>query len=300
MLDLSRLESVRRRALGRLFGNGSPALDGEALLEQPPRASARVVCVASGKGGTGKTVLATNLAVLRARRGERVLLVDFDAGLANAHLLLGLTPRWDLGHVMEGEVDYRRAVVEGPGGVHLLSGGVGRTVLANPTRRDLERLFRALRPAEDDYDLIVIDHGAGIGYATVAHIAATSTLVLVTSHEVTGLSDAYAVYKRSLMVNPHVRVGLVVNRAPTQEVALGAWDRFRSACQRFLVSQPEWIGWVPADLAVASSVDARVPVTLSTPSSPSAEALGAVAGWPPLDLARTSTAFYDRAQRALR
>lgn len=300
MLDLSRLESVRRRALGRLFGNGSAALDGEAFLEQPTRASARVVCVASGKGGTGKTVLATNLAVLRARRGERVLLVDFDAGLANAHLLLGLTPRWDLGHVMEGEVDYRRAVVEGPEGVHLLSGGVGRTVLANPTRRDLERLFRALRPAEDDYDLIVIDHGAGIGYATVAHIAATSTLVLVTSHEVTGLSDAYAVYKRSLMVNPHVRVGLVVNRAPSQDVAVGAWDRFRSACQRFLVSQPEWIGWVPADAAVSTSVEARVPVSLATPASPSAEALTAVAGWPPLDLARTSSAFYERAQRALR
>jgi flagellar biosynthesis protein FlhG len=299
MLDLSRLESVRRRALGRLFGAGA-AVNGEALLEEPTRASARVVCIASGKGGTGKTVLATNLAVLRARRGERVLLVDFDAGLANAHLLLGLTPRWDLGHVMEGEVPYERALVEGPAGVHLLSGGVGRTVLANPTRRDLERLFRALRPAEDVYDLILIDHGAGIGYSTVAHIAATSTLLLVTSHEVTGLSDAYAVYKRSLMVNPHVRVGMVVNRAPTREVAQGAWDRFRSACQRFLVSQPDWIGWVPADPAVGSSVEARVPVSLSTPHSPSAGALAEVAAWPPLDLARTSTAFYDRAQRALR
>lgn len=306
MLDLSRLESVRRRAMGRLFGAntllGGPAAatNGEAYIERPARTSARVVCVASGKGGTGKTVLATNLAILRARRGERVLLVDFDTGLANAHLLLGLTPRYDLGHVMEGEVDYRSALVEGPHGLHLLSGGVGRTVLANPTRRDLERLFRALRPTEDEYDLILIDHGAGIGYATVAHIAATSTLLLVSSHEVTGLSDAYAVYKRSLMVNPHVRVGMVVNRAPTHEVALEAWDRFRGACQRFLVSQPEWIGWVPADTAVAGSVEQRTPVSICAPHSPASTALGAVAAWAPLDLARTSTAFYERAQRALR
>src|SRR5262245_3343004 len=48
---------------------------------EPP--CARVLCVASGKGGTGKSILASNLAVLRAQRGERVLLVDFDAGLAN-------------------------------------------------------------------------------------------------------------------------------------------------------------------------------------------------------------------------
>jgi flagellar biosynthesis protein FlhG len=226
--------------------------------------------------------------------------VDFDAGLANAHLLLGLAPRWDLGHVMQGEVRYEQAVVQGPEGVHLLSGGVGRSVLANPTRRDLDRLFRALRPVEDAYDLIVVDHGAGIGYATVAHLAATSTLLLVTSHEVTGLSDAYAVYKRSLMVNPHVRVGMVVNRAPSEEVALAAWDRFRAACQRFLVSQPEWIGWVPADGAISRSVEARTPVTLSLPPSPAASALVTISDWPPLELARTSSAFYERAQRALR
>ena len=170
MLDLSRLEFVRKGALGRFFGNGSSATPSGSV-------SARVVCVASGKGGTGKSVLASNLAVLRARRGERVLLVDFDAGLANAHLLLGLAPRYDIGHLIEGSVDYAGALVEGPEGVCLLSGGVGRITLANLTRRDLERLFRALRPAEDAFDLIVIDHGAGMGYGTVAHLAATSTLL---------------------------------------------------------------------------------------------------------------------------
>jgi flagellar biosynthesis protein FlhG len=293
MLDLSRLESVGRRALGRLRGQAE-------TIQAPARVTARVVCVASGKGGTGKTVLATNLAVLRAQGGERVLLVDFDAGLANAHLLLGLAPRWDLGHVLEGEVRYDQALVKGPQGVHLLSGGVGRTVLANPTRRDLERLFAALRPVEDAYDLIVVDHGAGMGYGTVAHLAAASTLILVTSHEVTGLSDAYAVYKRAVMVNPHIRVGLVVNRAPTEAVALGAWERFRSACQRFLVSSPEWIGWVPADPAVSHSIEERVPVSLTAPHSPAAGALRSVAGWQPLEFARTASPFYERAQRALR
>ena len=75
--------------------------------------SARVVCIASGKGGTGKSVLASNLAVLWSQRGERVLLVDFDAGLANAHLLLGLAPPHDVGHVMEGQVTAQEALVEG-------------------------------------------------------------------------------------------------------------------------------------------------------------------------------------------
>ena len=262
--------------------------------------SARVLCIASGKGGTGKSVLASNLAVCRARAGERVLLVDFDAGLANAHLLLGLAPPRDLGHVAEGACSVHEAIVEGVHGLKLLSGGVGRLALVNPTRRELDRLFKALKPLESEFDLIVIDHGAGLGYATVAHLAATSTLLLVTNHEVTALSDGYALYKRAHMVNPSIRVGLVVNRAPDERLAMAAWERFRGAAQRFLGHAPELVGWVPADPAVPQGVQKRVPVVLSYPDSPASHAIGRVAQWGPIDHARTSTAFYDRARRALR
>ena len=146
----------------------------------------------------------------------------------------------------------------------------------------------------------MIDHGAGLGYSTVAHLAATSTLVLVTNHEVTALSDGYALYTRATSVNPTIRVGLVVNRVPDEHLALAAWDRFRAACQRFLGMQPEYVGWVPADPAVAQSVQQRAPVSLSFPASAAARALDHVASWTPLDHARTTSAFYDKARRALR
>lgn len=302
MLDLSRLDHVRREAWRRLVGGPRPAEVRPPTVPQVPQASvsARVVCVASGKGGTGKSILSTNLAVSRAARGERVLLLDFDAGLANDHLLLGLAPQYDLGHVLEGVVSPQEAFVQGPRGMHLLSGGVGRHALVNPTRKELERLFRALRQVEDEFDLIVIDHGAGMNYATVAHLAATSTMILVTSHEVTGLSDAYALYKRALMVNPHIRVGLVINRTPDAASAEAAWVRFRSAAHKFLGSQPEWIGTVPADLSVSRSVELRQPVSISDPDSEAARAFDKISRWAPLDLARTSSAFYERARRALR
>lgn len=263
-------------------------------------AGARVLCVASGKGGTGKSILASNLAALRARQGERVLLVDFDAGLANAHLLLGVAPRFDLGHVAEGVVTARQALVEGPQGLQLLSGGVGRQTLVNPTRRELDRLFKALTPLEREFDLIIIDHGAGLGYSTVVHLAAATTLLLVTNHEVTALSDSYALYKRAHAVNRDVQVGLVVNRAPNEAMAHSGRERFEAATQRFLGHSPEWIGWVPADAAVAHSVQARVPVTLGSPESEAARAIQKIAGWAPIDHARTTSAFYERARKALR
>lgn len=292
MLNGTRFDLTRLRSLGRFLAPGEK----KAESSEP---GARVVCIASGKGGVGKSVLASNLAVLRAERGERVLLVDFDAGLANLHLLLGLAPRHDLGHVLDGAVPAREAVVRGPEGIHLLSGGVGRHALANPTRRELDRLFQALRPLEQEYDLMIIDHGAGISYATVAHLAASSTLLLVTNHEVTSLSDAYALYKRATTVNEHLRVGVVLNRVPEEDAAIRAWERFKGVALKFLGVHPEYVGWVPQDDAVGRSVQARTPVTLSEPSSHAALGLRRVAAWGPLDHARTATAFYDRARRAL-
>lgn len=270
------------------------------VTEGPPEESARVLCVASGKGGTGKSIIASNLAVLRAKRGERVLLVDFDAGLANAHLLLGLAPQYDLSHVLQGQISARDALVEGPQGVSLLSGGVGRHILANPTRRELDRLFKALRPLEGAFDLLLIDHGAGLGFATITHLAATSTLLLVTNPEVTALSDSYALYKRAHLVNPHVRVGVVVNRASGEEASKSAWARFRGASERFLGHSPEFIGWVPADPAVQRSVEARLPVSLHEPESGAARAIDAISQWGPIDHARSARSFFDRARAALR
>jgi flagellar biosynthesis protein FlhG len=264
----------------------------------PP--GARVLCVASGKGGTGKSILSSNLAVLRAQRGERVLLVDFDAGLANAHLLLGLAPQHDLSHVLQGQVRAEEALVTGPAGVQLLSGGVGRHILANPTRRELDRLFKALRPLEERFDLIVIDHGAGVSYSTVTHLAAATTLLLVTNHEVTALSDGYALYKRARLANPEIRVGLVVNRSPDEARARAAWERFESAAQRFLGHVPEWVGWVPYDLAVLRSVEQRVPVALLEPESLAARAIDGVSRWTPIDHCRAPRAFFERARAALR
>jgi MinD-like ATPase involved in chromosome partitioning or flagellar assembly len=122
----------------------------------------------------------------------------------------------------------------------------------------------------------------------------------VTNHEVTALSDAYALYKRALMVNPGIRAGMVVNRVPDEPTANAAWERFKAASFRFLGRHPEYVGWVPADEAVARSVQSRRPVALTEPESRAARALGRVAEWGPIEHALTTIAFYEKARRALR
>ena len=120
------------------------------------------------------------------------------------------------------------------------------------------------------------------------------SLLLVTNHEVTALSDGYALYKRAHLVNPYIRVGLVVNRVPDEARARSAWERFQSASQRFLGHSPEFVGWVAADPAVARSVELRVPVSLLEPDSPAACAIEGVSQWAPIDQARGARAFFER------
>ena len=122
----------------------------------------------------------------------------------------------------------------------------------------------------------------------------------MTNHEVTALSDAYALYQRAHMVNAQIRVGMVINRTPDEALALSAWERFKAASLRFLGHSPEYIGWVPQDDAVGRSVQARSPVTLLEPGSRAARAMQKVAEWGPLDHARTTSSFYDKARKALR
>ncbi len=101
-------------------------------------------------------------------------------------------------------------------------------------------------------------------------------------------------------MNASIRVGMVFNRVPGQEAVDAAWNRFRSTSQKFLGHAPELVGWVPADEAVARSVQERTPVVRCAPDSASSRAIREVSSWGPIDHARTTRAFYDQARKALR
>ena len=102
-------QAARLRALveARLQG-------GEAAKGGP-----RLVAVASGKGGVGKTNLSLNLGLAMARRTGRsdVCLVDIDFGLANADVLCSVQPERTLADVLDGQCDMEDAMVLGPGGL---------------------------------------------------------------------------------------------------------------------------------------------------------------------------------------
>src|SRR5881397_3024980 len=86
---------------------------------------AKVTAVTSGKGGVGKTFMAANLAAALAKRGERVLVLDADLGLANLDVVLNLHPKVTLHDVFTGRVSLDEAILHAPGDFSVLLAGSG-------------------------------------------------------------------------------------------------------------------------------------------------------------------------------
>src|SRR5688500_1353912 len=88
----------------------------------------RVLAVASGKGGVGKTNVSVNLAVALAKSQPSVLMMDADLGMANIDVMLGIRPAYDLYHVITGQKTLDEVIVDGPEGISIIpaSSGVSR------------------------------------------------------------------------------------------------------------------------------------------------------------------------------
>src|SRR5271155_5130394 len=127
-----------------------------------PSRGGRIVAVASGKGGVGKTWLAITLSHALARARQRVLLFDGDLGLANVDIQLGLTPATDLAAVFAGRTSLQDATIPHAGGFGIVAGHSGSGALASVAPAALEHLLAALRTATARYQSIVLDLGAGL------------------------------------------------------------------------------------------------------------------------------------------
>jgi flagellar biosynthesis protein FlhG len=243
--------------------------------------SPHFLAVGSGKGGTGKTLVAVSLAHALAHEGERVLLCDADLGLSNTTVHLGLDSGGDLAGVMAG----RRALADAVapafggsrqrGGFDVLAAPAGSGALADIGEEQAARLIETLRGATD-YDRVVLDLGAGVDATTMHFAAASDNVLLVMTPDPASLADAYAfakLLKRRGARLPFVVVNMAANDAEARRTsgALG------TTCQAFLGAVPEYLGGVPRDPHVSQAVRRQSQLLTLSPQAAAAVAIGTVA-----------------------
>lgn len=247
-------------------------LDNARILEThaqtvPGLAKSQVICIASGKGGTGKTMIATNLSVLLAREGLNVVLLDADFGLANAHLLMGVDPTDDISSVISGEKSFSDIMVDGHEGVKLIPGGSGLPELTTLGDENLRFLINELEDLETKADVMIVDLAAGISPQVMALLGAAHEMIIVITPEVTSLVDGYAMIKSLSRMAEKTTVQIVVNRAPDKSRAIVAFQKIFSVVNKHLAGKIslKFLGWIPQNWYVLNSVASRKPLVLKHP-----------------------------------
>lgn len=229
---------------------------------------ALVLAVTSGKGGVGKTSLAINVSISLARLGHRVALVDGDFGLGNVDVMLGLTPKAHVGHILTGDRTLTDVLLEGPRGVQVLPAGSGIPPLARLGKSHRDRFSAAIDEARAEFDFIVLDTASGISDNVIEMLTLAHYVLLVTSMDPAALVDGYALAKVLWSGSAHSDIGLVVNKVGDSAEGRLAHRQLDRASARFLGQHLRYFGHIPSDPAVIDALVHQAALVEHLPHAP--------------------------------
>lgn len=229
----------------------------------------RVITLASGKGGVGKTMLTGNVGICLAELGFKVCLIDADIAMANLSLLLGMqSSPITLHDVLLGEAAVDDAMYDGPKGVKFIPSGLS---LENYRRVDSERLESVIVSLKNRFDFVLLDAPAGIEKNVLAALAAADEVILITMPESPSIADVL----KTKMVAERLGskpIGIIVNAVYGEKGEIPAEDIMR------ILELPSF-GSVPFDPEVRKSFmqEKVLPVVLRAPNTPASKAIRSVA-----------------------
>ncbi len=244
----------------------------------------QVIAVASGKGGVGKTNVSINLACQMARRGQRVLLMDADLGLANVDILLGLRPTLNLSHVVTGECGLNDVLMPGPFGISVIPAASGIKRMAELTPAQHASLVQGFGSLAEPYDVLVVDTAAGISDSVVSFSQASQHVLVVVTEEPTSLADAYGLIKVLNRDAGITRFKVVCNMVSSEGQARKVFERLCAVAERFLDVHLAFAGAIPRDEFLLRAVARQRAVSELYPATESVSAFkrlaDAAATWP--------------------
>jgi flagellar biosynthesis protein FlhG len=254
-----------------------------ASLPPPIKPMGKVVAITSGKGGVGKTFVSANLAAALGKRGNRVLVIDADLGLANLDVVLNLYPKVTLHDVFTGKAKLEDAVIRAPGGFSVLLAGSGLVEysrLSAEVRDDFLRIMNRLTP---NFDIVLLDTGAGISDVVLFAVSLASEVLVVATPEPTSLTDAYATIKVLAAQQKRQTIRLVVNQAARLGDGRAITTQLQQVLDRFVPSEPGrqlrlvHMGDIPADPQVRQAIMRRQLLLQSMPGCPAGLAISQLA-----------------------
>ncbi len=226
----------------------------------------RIITVASGKGGVGKTNLSTNLAIAYAKLGKRVILMDADLGLANVNVVLGIIPKYNLYHLIRKQKTMKEIIMDTAYGIQIVAGASGFAKIANLSE-DERRTFIGELSEMSNAEIIIIDTSAGVSNNVLSFVAAADEAIIVTTPEPTAITDAYGIIKIIATEIDSLGLGLklIVNRVRSVTEGKKVAERVINIAGQFLNLKVDYLGYVYEDPAVHQAVLKQRPFLILDP-----------------------------------
>jgi septum site-determining protein MinD len=222
-----------------------------------------VITVTSGKGGVGKSTLSANLAVGLAHAGKKVVAVDFDIGLRNLDMILGLENRivYDVVDVMEGRCNLSQALIHDKRAKSLYFLPASQTSDKNILDRD--KVAKLLENLKKEFDIIILDSPAGIESGFEHSIFMADRALIVSTPDVSAVRDADRVIgiidakSEKAKAGDEVQKHVVINRIKQEMVDKGQMLSVEDVLS--ILALP-LIGIVPEDQNIITSTNEGEPI----------------------------------------
>ncbi|MET1254774.1 MinD/ParA family protein [Aliikangiella maris] len=259
----------------------------------------KVIAITGGKGGVGKTNVSVNLGMALSQQGYKVMLLDADLGLANVDVLLGLSTRKNLSHVLSGECELRDIVLEAPHGLQIVPASSGTKNMAELSVMEHAGIIQAFSEIGKNLDFLIVDTAAGITDMVVSFTRASQDVIAVVCDEPTSITDAYALMKVLNRDHNIVRFHVLANMVHTSQEGRELFAKLNGVCNRFLDVTLDYLGSIPFDENVRKSVKKQKALVDAFPRSPASIAIKSLAkkvqNWPmPRDASGHIEFFMER------
>ena len=219
--------------------------------------------ITSGKGGVGKSTTTANLAVGLAQLGKKVVAVDFDIGLRNLDMILGLENRivYDIGSVMEGECNLSQALINDKKTKNLYCLPASQSKDKNIL--DKEKVAGLIHKLKEEFDFVLLDSPAGIEGGFEHAIFLADRALIISTPEVSSVRDADRVIgiidakSQKAQKGEEVLKHIIINRLKPEMVEKGEMLSVEDVLN--ILALP-LIGIVPEDEKIISSTNTGEPV----------------------------------------
>ncbi|GHF22559.1 site-determining protein [Kordiimonas sediminis] len=240
----------------------------------------KLITIASGKGGVGKTWCSVTLAHTLARSGRKVLLFDGDLGLANIDIQLGLMPKKDIGDFISGDASLAEIVTrydDKGGSFDVLPGKSGSGALGSLSKDTLLAIRNGLINLAENYDHVLLDLSAGIDSSVITLSRHKGKLLVIMTADPTSLTDAYAFVKVINMRDKNADMSIIVNNVGSKREGEKAYEAIKRACEGFLKISPPLAGIIKSDTRVVDAIRAQVPLMSRHPQADAAQDMTKIA-----------------------